>query len=337
MINRTDYNTILNEYFDIEHTETRKVMLAIDENDQNAILNSLTSKLYDSIVNKVDDIDYGTIPETKGDITKLENYDKLVECINVMEGLLKEFRQDAKPIHDIKAALKNIETRKDLFERGFKLNIELPMVLYSTISLSIVSSVSFLISSCVEFIKSPAEDEFKLMIDKVALVKSKQNLLFTNLDKFNKACDKGQVDDTLEFVMKNATKNLTGIETGMVVGGIALVGLLLNIIPILRELIFFFYYSRTRMSDYFEIQADLLQVNAYNIQNNQSINKKEREAIAKKQLKIVDMYRKLSNRLAIEVKSTEVKADKAMSEDKKQYKTSDLTDSVPDSASSVLF
>lgn len=337
MINRNDYNTILNEYFDIEHHETRKIMLAIDENDQNNVLNALTSKLYDSIINKVDDIDYGSIPETKGDITKLENYDKLVECINVMEGLLREFKQDAQPINDIKSALKNIQDRKDLFERGFKLNIELPMVLYSTITLSIVSSISFLISSCVEFIKSPAEEDFKIMIDKVALVKSKNNLLFTNLNKFNKACDKGQVDDTLEYVMKNATRNLTGIETSMVVGGIALVGLLLNIIPILRELIFFFYYSRTRMSDYFEIQADLLQVNAYNIQNNQSINKKEREAIAKKQLKIVEMFRKLSNRLAIEVKTTEVKAEKAISTEKKQYKTSDVVDSVPDSASSVLF
>lgn len=337
MINRNDYNTILNEYFDIEHNETRKIMLAIDENDQNSVLNALTSKLYDSIVNKVDDIDFGSIPETKGDITKLENYDKLVECINVMEGLLKEFKQDAKPIHDIKSALKNIETRKDLFERGFKLNIELPMVLYSTITLSIVSSISFLISSCVEFIKSPAEEDFKVTIDKISLVKSKQNLLFTNLDKFNKACDKGQIDNALDYVMKNATKNLTGMETGVVVGSIALVGLLLNIIPILRELIFFFYYSRTRMSDYFEIQADLLQVNAYNIQNNQSINKKEREAIAKKQLKIVEMFRKLSNRLAIEVKTTEVKAEKAISNEKKQYKTSDIVDSVPDSASSILF
>lgn len=337
MINRNDYNKIINEHFDIEDRETRKVLINIDEADQNAVLNALTSKLYDNIVNKVDDIDYGDIPNTKGDITKLENFEKLSDCIELMEGLLKEFKQDPTPVLIVKKALNNIIERKDLFERGFRYNVELPIVMYSTISLSIVSSISFLISTCVEFIKSPAQDDFSLIIDKMAIAKSKQNLLFKNLERFNKSCDKGEIDKCLDYVIKSNIKNLTGMEMGMVAGGIALTGLILNIIPILRELIFFFYYTRTRVSDYFDIQADLLQMNAYNIQNNQTMNKQEREKISKKQLKIVDLFRKVSNKLAIEVKQSEVKATKEIASDTKQYKTSEIMDSVPDSASSVLF
>lgn len=336
-MNRKDYELIMQEHFDIGDTQTRKILLNINEADQNAVLNALTSKLYDNIVNKVDDIDYGVIPETKGDITKLENYEQLASCIILMRELMEEFKQDVTPVKTVETALNNLIERKDLFEKGFRYNVELPMITYCTIALSVVSSISFLISSCVEFIKTPAQEDFDLIIDKMAVAKTKQNLLFRNLDKFNKACDKGQIDDSMDYVIKSNMKNLTGVEVGVVAGSLALAGLILNIVPILRELIFFFYYSRTRVSDYFDIQADLLQMNAYNIKNNQSMNKKERESISKKQLKIVDIYRKISNKLAVEVKQSEVKATKEITSDNKQYKTSELVDSVPDSASSVLF
>ncbi|MGL5751053.1 MAG: hypothetical protein ACRCXT_11035 [Paraclostridium sp.] len=332
-----DYDRIIRENFDITHHETRKMVLCVNENDKNTILSTLTSKLYDSIVNKVNDIDFGNIPNTKGDITQLENYNELVDCLATMNKLLVEFRQDPKPVEIIETALSNLLNRKDLFEKGFKYNIELPIVLYSTIALSIVSSTSFLISACVEFIKSPNQDDFAINIDKLALAKSKDNLLFKNLERFNQSCAKGHIDSSMEYIIDSANKGLTGLEPGIVLGGIALTGIILNIIPILRELIFFFYYSRTRISDYFEVQADLLQINAYNIQNNPSMTKKERDEISKKQMKIVTMFRKISNKFSIEMKQTEQKVNKELDKDKKQYKATDVMDNAPDSTASSLF
>lgn len=338
MINPRDYNTILENYFDIEHRETRKVMLNINEADQNQVLTALTSKLYDHIVDKVDDIDFGTIPNTKGDITKLENFDRMQDCLSLVRQLLTEYKQNTNPVEIIQDAIDNIAERKELFEKAFRYQVELPMITYSTIVLSIVSSTSFLVSTCIEFIKSPTQDHFEVILDKVALIKTKSNLLFNNLDKFNDACDKGQIDNCLETIIKNNMKNLTGVEVGFVVGGIAMAGLLLNIIPILRELIFFFYYSRTRVSDYFDIQADLLQMNAYNLQSNSTLNKAEREKIVKKQMKIVELFRKISNKVAIDTKQCEVKATKdIIQSNKEKARTTDLMDSVPDSASSALF
>lgn len=338
MINKREYDMILNEYFDIEDRDTRKIMLNINEADQNQVLTALTSKLYDHIVNKVDDIDFGDIPNTKGDITKLANFDKLTDCVRVMSSILTEYKQDTKPVRIIEDAIANIIDRKDLFEKGFRYQVELPMITYSTIVLSVISSTSFLVATCIEFIKSPTQEDFSIILDKVALTKTKSNLLFNNLDKFNASCDKNQLDNCLDTIIKNNMKNLTGVEVGFVVGGIAMAGLLLNIIPILRELIFFFYYSRTRVSDYFDIQADLLQMNAYNVQNSETMKKADREKIAKKQMKIVELFRKMSNKIAVEVKQNEAKATKDVIEvNKEKTKTSDLVDSIPDSASSALF
>lgn len=333
------YNLIVKEHYDITDEETRKALVNVSEADKNQILSSLTNKLYQDIVDKVDDIDFGSIPRSAGDFTKIENYDRLMECIMTLRQIMNEYKQDTKKNLDvITTAIDNLISRRDLFMKSFQMNLELPMVLYSTISLSIVSSVSFMISSCIEFIKSPTKDSFDVEIDKVALNKTSSNVLFTNLQKFNDACRKGQVDSTIEYIIKNRVKNFTGYEVGLVFGGIAMIGIILNIIPIMRELIFFFYYSRVRVSDYFEIQADLLQMNAYRVESDQSLNKEDRTRIVKKQMKIVDTFRKIANKIGIDNKSAEVKSTKEITNvSKEKYKYSDLNDSLPDSSDSDLF
>jgi len=333
-----EYLKIVDEFFDITHNETRKILMNVNEADQNQVLSSLTHKLYDNIVERVDDIDYGTIPNTKGDITKLENYPKLVQCIETITQLLQEYKQDtSKNIDIVSEALKNIVDRKKLFERAFAYKVELPMIMYSTISLAVISSVSFIITSSIEFIKAPNQDTFDVELDRVALIKTKENLLFTNLQKFNESCRKGQFDSGMEFIIKNNIKNLTGAEVGLVVGGLALVGILLNILPIMRELIFFFYYSRVRVSDYFDIQADLLQMNAHALSYNTEKDLDEKKRIVAKQIKIVEMFRKIANKLSINNKQSEVNATKEIVNNTKKYKTDEVLDSVPDSATSALF
>ena len=331
------FEKAMTEYFDIEDHETRKILLNVNEADQSQVLTALTSKLYDNIVEKVDDIDYGEIPNTKGDITKLSNYEKLDDCINILRDILEEYKQDTKPIMVIDHALENIKLRKELFEKAFRYNIELPMVMYSTMCLSIISSVSFMISTCIEFIKTPNQENFDIVLDKVALAKTKQNLLFVNLGKFNDSCRSGDFDRAMEHIINNKIKNFSGVTTVGVIGSIALIGIILNIIPILRETVFFFYYSRTRVSDYFDAQADLLQMNAYNIEHNERKDPEDKEKIIKKQLKIVDLFRKISNKLAIDNRESEVKATKEIVSSNKKYKTDEVLDSIPDSASSALF
>lgn len=333
------YDYIIKEYYDITDTETRKILVSVSEADKNQVLSSLTNKLYNDIVDKVDDIDFGTIPMSKGDITKVDNWKRVTECINTLDQIMEQYHQSTKDnLEVIQESINYMSEKRDLFMKSFQMNLELPMVIYNTIVLSIISSVSFMISSCIEFVKSPNQDSFDVEIDKMALKKTKDNVLFDNLKKFNESCRKGQLDKTINFVIKNNVKNFTGYEVGLVLSGIALIGIILNIIPILRELIFFFYYSRVRISDYFEIQADLLQVNAYNVESNQALNKEDRTRIVKKQMKFVDTFRKIANTIGIDNKSSEVKATKEIAKtSKEKYKYSDINDSLPDSVASEIF
>ena len=323
--------------FDITDTMTRAVLLSVNEADQNAVMTSLANKLYQHIVDKVDDIDFGTIPLSKGDITKIENYDQLTDCINIIAEILQQYHQSTESIEVIASALQNIIDRTDMFTKAYKLNIEMPMIIYNTMALSIVSSVSYMISACIEFVKS-SDQGFEIALDKSALSKTMNNVLFKDLAKFNKLCNSGEFDKAMDFVINQNTKNLTGWDMYNV-GSVAMVlGIILLIIPLIRELIFFFYYSRCKVSNYFDAQASLLTMNAYNIENNLTRGDKEKKEIAGKQKKIAEKFKKIADAIKIKNKTGEVQSQKDIKKlDSKKYRQDEVLDSIPDSSNSVLF
>jgi hypothetical protein len=328
------YESIISEYFDITDRNTRHTLISIDENDQNKVLESLTSKLYQSIMDKVDDIDFGSIPNSKGDITQIQNYDGLVQCIDVIKNILIEYKQDLDPVNTILDAISNIQSRIDGWRKGFAMKADLPMLLYNTIVLSIVSSVSLIIATSIEFIKDAGDAPYSIKFDKVAYVKTKDNLLFDNLKKFNTACRSGELDRSLDQVCKNASKQLTGVDVLTVVSIVGVIGLITNIIPILRELVFFFYHTKQSVSDYFAIQADLLQMNAEYVKNNpvSNLSATDKKEVVRKQNKIVEVFRKISNALAVDNKTAGAKAKKDSIDNQKKYNINDIVDTKLDSA-----
>lgn len=330
-----NYLRIVDEFFDITDNETRETVMHVNEADQSKVVSALTNKLYDAIVDKVDEIDYGDIPDTKGDIMKLPNYDKIVNCTEIMRNILIQYKQDTYPADVIATATENIIRRRDLFEKAFKYNLELPVIMYCNTCLAIISSLSFLISTCIEFIKTPSQETFNITLDKVAAAKTKQNLLFINLDKFNKACKNGDVDKVINNIIDSKTKKLTGAV--VVSAGLGVI-LAMNIIPIIRELTYFFYHTKARVSDYFDAQADLLQINAYNLEHNSNINKtaEEKEQIVKKQMNIVALFRKIADKLAIDNKESENKAARDVVNTNRKLKTSDFGDDMMQTGSSLF-
>lgn len=332
-----EYNKIITEYFDITDVETRKILISIDEADQNQVVTSLASKLYDSIVNKIDDIDCETINQSAGDITKIENYDKLVECLGTMNSLIQASNQTSEPVETILLAMNNIKSRKEMFEKAFKFEIELPIVYYNMITLACVVSTSFMISCCVEFIKSPKDESFTITVDKVKDFNPAEYLMFKNLERFNKSCSNGTFDKAMDNIVRTNTKNFLGLSTGAsvavgIVAGVAIAGLIVSIIPVIRELIFTFYLCRVRISDYFAVQADLLDMNAANIEANSTIDPKKRKEIIKKQTKIASHFRQISNTVEVKMKDANSKAMKELEKSDQKLKIKDVVDKMPDSA-----
>lgn len=308
------FNKAITEHFNMLNTKTRRTLLHLNEAQQNSVVMSLTSKLYDKIVEKCEDIDYGEIPATKGDITKLSKYESMKETIAIMHDLLKEYNQDTGPVDELSVALSNVESRREIFERAYRYNSELPMVMYCNIVLGIITGISYMIATCIEFIKDPGSENFRISLDKIAYAKSKDHMIYNTLKSFNKTCANKEFDKAMEAVLKTSTKNFGG---AVAAGSIAMValGTILVLIPVLRELIFMFYYMRMRISDFYDMQADLLQANAYSIEANSTLDKSEQKKIMAKQLNYVAKFRKISNAFAIDIKKAEVESDKSKKAD----------------------
>ena len=327
------------KYFDSQDTMTRSILLSVNEADQNVVMTSLANKLYGHITDKVDEIDFGTIPNSRGDITKIDNFDKLTDCVNIISDILQQYHQDTTPVEVVSLAIQNMVDRTEMFEKAYRLNIELPIIVYNTITMAIVSSVSYLISCCIEFVKLPEDRGFNIAMDKVGAAKAKESILFTDLSRFNKMCADGSFDKAMDYVIKQNANNFAGAAFVFGVSSVVVVlGILLSIIPLIRELIFFFYYSRAKASDYFDAQSSLLMINAYNIENNLTRDEKAKKKIANDQRKVADMFKKISNNLKVNLKTGEKKAvEETEKLDKQKYKHDEVLDSIPDSSNSVLF
>ena len=206
----TEFDQLIRENFDLSDTYTRKYIAVLEDGDKENLISALSSALYDKIVNKVDKIDFGTIPMSRGDITKVQGFDK-TEGLAIMKRLVAEYEQPTDVIDVVINAINNVRDRKALFMKGFTLNNELPMLIYNLAVLSIERSVSFMIATCVQFIKDPNSNTTKQALDKVAYRKTMDDVLYQQLASFNNLCNKKVIDTVLENSMKHPIKE--SIET----------------------------------------------------------------------------------------------------------------------------
>ena len=178
---------------DMNDKETRLTCTVINEAEQDELIRNITDKIYQKITMNITDIDFGSIPYSEGDITKIENYNLLVDALQDLEDLYTRYRQDLTQINVVKDAIENVKANKGLFFKAFAARADLRMLTYNTVVLSIVASVSFLISAtaAIEFFFDPKTKNLNLAIDSAVLKgNSNDKLLLDNLVKFNKLCKK---------------------------------------------------------------------------------------------------------------------------------------------------
>ena len=336
---RDQYNALVKEHFDITDRETRKILVTINEADQNQVMGNLAAKLYDAIVKKVTDIDFGQIPASRGDITKIPNYLDMVSCLTTIRDMMIESKQSTGSADIIFLAIENMKKYQKIWEKGYVLENEMVIVFYNTIALSIVSAISLLTSATIEFVKNPQSDVIDIELAKVANHKTKDNLLFKNLDKFNKACRKGDIEKIFNDVLRaqRQLKEGTIIKesiSAILFTGAMVLGLLSTVIPILHQLTNALYCLRQNVAEYLAGEADVIRLNAEKVQYNRAKTPEQKKKIIARQHKIADHFKKWANKLMIKANKADVEAQKQIKEDRSnKSKIGDVIDDMPDSAS----
>lgn len=357
MITDTEYMQLISETYDLSDYTTKKKLLFCNEAQRIVNVEHIVNNLYLHIKNNVSGIDFGTIPKSKGVVTRVENYASIVDCINSVHELVASYGERTDIPDALTTALANLQKRERLFTRAFATGIEFPVMLYNMTVLAVVSSTSLLLSGSVEYVKN-GHDSFAASFDKAGYVKSRDHVLYQYITLFNKNCDNGAIDKLINECIKN---NLTAVnesygyedgeeylEEGIVDTAIAVAGVakkiasnekvrnsrpiktaksainigrkiakskpfkfvtiavaigitIVALLQLIRMLMYWFISTRMKLSDWFEIQATYLQINAENLKyrDDRKGSDDHRKKVYQSQMKWVERFKNISNKLAL--------------------------------------
>lgn len=359
MITDVEYYQIVTEAYDLSDYATKKKVLFCNEAQKVVNIEHIANKLYNSIKSNCTSIDFGTIPSSKGVLTRVENYAQVLEALNTVKELVSSYNEKTNLADVVSTAFDNIMSRERTFTKAFALNIEFPMMIYNVSVLSCISAVSLLITSSVEYIKN-GHDSFSMSFDKTGYAKSKDHVLFQYLTQFNAICLDGSLDKMMNSCVKNnmtAVKEDTeilnefdinkAIETGaaiaksdsfkaamnsvkdlgntrfgkivmIAVGVGASIGVLIGFLKVLRRLIYHTLRLRMKVSDWFALQAYMLQINAENLKYREDVKGDEhKHKVYQSQMKWVTTLNSLSNAFALKNSKANKDLDRQDTEDSK--------------------
>jgi hypothetical protein len=283
----------------------RQVITTLTESEVQSVNNTMVSNLYKSAIEKAH-IDFDDIPQSKGDVTRYLGYKSLTQSIEILKEISSKNDTKIPELEIVENALNNIVMYREAFEKGFRLNKEFVELQYNTLVYACVESVSVLISSYVDFVKRPDKIDFVIVKDP----KRGGSVSIQNLEKFNLTVKKGDFSKTINAVINSGKEGLIGVDDiiipALILGGV------ISLVPMIRELMFLFYYSRMKVSDYLKQQAALIEINKQSVLSS-SVSIKEKNAILKKQSEKIHSLQSLSDK---------IKVDKVMSENKSNVEIS---------------
>ena len=141
-----EFKQIVSEYMDIADYKTTTRLYNLDEAEQNTVLLSLTNKLYQMIVAKIDDVEKGDIPKSRGDITRLPKYAQLKECAKTLTDIFEQYKEDTTPVKVIENAIDNLEDNSDVFVQSYMAKVDFGIMLYESVTLAVIGTLSSIIA-----------------------------------------------------------------------------------------------------------------------------------------------------------------------------------------------
>lgn len=292
----------------------RNTIIAMEAAEEERVDNVMVAKLYELAISKAN-IDFDDIPSSKGDITKYVGYTTMVDGLNLVKDLAKQQNVKIKEIEIVETAINNIVTYRAQFTKGFLIDKEIIMLMYNLLVSACVTATSVVISSYVDFIKSPTKVEFTIVKGSNAMAHTS----IQSLIQFNacvKSGDFGKVINTVSGDKENLLGGSTLIPI-MILGGLAM------IVPLLRELTYYFYFSRMKISDFLRHQAELLEINKDAVKGSNLPAAKKKEVL-RKQAQTAKRMTDFADRIAVDSRGTEKMVKNQIEQENKTINIKDV-------------
>lgn len=302
------FNRFLTENTSVKTYKDVNYMSQLSEAEKFTVSDKLISALYKSSMQKYSMIDFGKIPDSKGDIDRVERISEIEETLKIIE----QISPDIKELKAAKQTLLLLRTYKKEFSLGFIQEIPLIIMIYNTITLSLFCVISLAMNTCLDYLRTP-NGNVELSSKNMYNANSQMNVVVDNLEKFIASAEKGDLKKLFDSSLKK--DNFIGsMGMGMTVSvtaiaGIATVALAISIVPIIRELLYFFYNMRMSVSEFFRSQSAFLEINVTELRQSGG-----KSTVIKRQEARIKQLEKLANKFEVDFNNSNNKTKKELSQ-----------------------
>lgn len=278
----------------------------------------LIQKLYVDIISK-SNIDFGSIPDSRGVLTKYKEYPLMCDSMDNINKLFKGISCEdvdlMNQMHDMIC-----QCKKD-YEMGFTYDIEIIKVIYNT---SVITLYELINMSILAYTKQMRSDA-KIHMD-FNKSKKKNNIVRSNAKSLIKSYQRGQwnkmistlkKDKTLFNGLSPATESNDKLKLGdMIKHGtdfitkhpaigipVVVVASIAILLFAIRKLIYFFYSGSVNVKSYVETQKEFVDTAIRNEKE-----EGESENVVKKHQKLADKLQSIANFIEVKILRTNKKA-----------------------------
>lgn len=328
----------------MENTSSNDMTYGYEYNSIKTILEDASSpitakyreKLYDSVINK-GHIDFGAIPQSKGDIKQFKGYQSMVDTLNTISELGTEQKSNVgKYVSIVLEAIQNISDLSPQYKKGFSLKSEYVMLEYNTYVYTCVQATTSLLYNFVDYVKRPDAPVYQITLKNN---KTRADLFyFQQLQLFNKANKNMQNNyrKFLDSVSAGGKNDKQGFTGEFIAGSAFIAAVAFAIVPVTRELIYRFYSLRANLSDALNMQANFLEMNKTCVEYNDNFTADKREKILKRQENLKEKLRKAADKIKVSEVKAQRESTRELKADNKKLSVDSIRDDVSNSPLEIL-
>jgi hypothetical protein len=218
------------------------------------------------------------IESSHGDITKVKGLAITLKLLN----LLEKDKSVASYARNIKAHYNYVKSHKADFMTGYHAQSKLSgLFVWGTYIVSvqqIIAATSHLVMLQAGRIKEPTT-------------------LLEDTEKLVKLYKDGSMDKFIKFFLDKKSDGIVKEEAAIIITAL-LLGTIITVAFFLRVFVFYFYFVRMEISDYFVQQNDYFKLHASEIKKDSSMSATEKNAVIKQQKAWADRFMSLSEMIA---------------------------------------
>ena len=250
------------------------------------------------------------ILESKGDITSIKKIETSLKILDILnkskDNVVKKAVSDIRQLYDgIKAYRSHFRIAFNLRKKS--IGALFVWAVYVTDVLLLVESISDTLNYHVWNMNKAYKSKDRIL-----------GFSITNVSKEAENYRNGVVKKWINFFLPTGDKKITLKEDAGIIVGALLIASLITFAFFLRVLVFYFYFCRAELADYFEHQASYLNIHESEIKKEGKLDRAHQDSVIQAQKVWANRFMDLSNFIQVDSVEAARKANNRVKEANKE-------------------